>query len=92
MNMEVTLPDQDEDDEGWVSNLAFDFRTDPTLRFVQIETTDLSMNLEAEGGAAFPTDTTSEAVQQANNNFDLMNTAFLDHLLPTENYTEDWSL
>ena len=80
MNMELSLPGQDEDDEGWISNFALDFPT------------DFPMSFDAEGGAALPSNTTLYAYQQGIDDFDLMDTAFLDHLLPTENHTEDWPL
>ncbi|KAJ5252862.1 hypothetical protein N7489_003272 [Penicillium chrysogenum] len=88
-NMEANLPGQDDDDEGWISNFALDFPTDQTRHFVQSETTDLSMSFDAEGGAALPSNTTLYAYLRGNDNFDLMDTAFLDYLLSTENHTED---
>ncbi|KAJ6050687.1 uncharacterized protein N7446_010796 [Penicillium canescens] len=90
--MELSLPGQDEDDEGWISNFALDFPTDQTRHFDQSETTDFPMSFDAEGGAALPSNTTLYAYQRGNDDFDLMDTAFLGHLLPTENHTEDWPL
>jgi hypothetical protein len=88
MNMEVTLPGQDEDDEGGFSSFDFEYWTDPMLHLDQFETTDLPMGLDAEGSAALPSDTTSYAFQPANDNLDLLDSAFLDNLLPTESHEE----
>jgi hypothetical protein len=92
MNMEVTLPDQDDDDEGWMSSSPFDFWAGPILHSHQSETNDFPMSFDAGGGAAPLSDTTLYSFQQTDNNFDSIDTALLGHLLPAENDIEDLPL